>query len=155
MFQTLALAATLSLSNDGLVARPPAEVRMSADRLEMIDQAVRKGMNAGGYPGAAVIVGRKGAIVYDRGFGKLSWGVGSPAVTTRESIYDLASLTKVVATTTAAMILYDEGKLDLDAPVQRYVPDFVGARKNEATVSMLLAHRAGLAAGRELWRKAT
>lgn len=127
---------------------------MSPERLETISRVVRKGMFAGGYPGAAVVVGRKGSIVYEEGFGTLSWGKDSRRVSTDESIYDLASLTKVVGTTTAAMILFDEGKLRLDDKVQKYVPDFVGSRKETITVRMLLSHQSGLPAGRELWRKA-
>lgn len=137
-----------------LRVRQPAEVGMSADRLEIIDRVVRRGIWAGGYPGAAVIVGRKGAIVYEQGFGALAWGTTARPVAPDESIYDVASLTKVVGTTTAAMILYDRGKLDLDAKVQRYLPEFTGGKKGDVTVRMLLSHRSGLPAGRELWRKA-
>src|SRR5690606_34998944 len=66
--------------------------------------------------------------------------------------YDLASLTKVVGTTTAVMLLYDDGKLELDAPVKRYVPGFSGGLKDQVTVRQLLTHRSGLPAGRDLWR---
>jgi len=127
---------------------------MSPDRLETIDRIVHRGITAGGFPGAAVIVGRRGAIVYEHGFGNLSWELLSNAVSTEESIYDLASLTKVVGTTTAAMVLFDEGRLNLDAPVSTYVPEFSGGLKDAVTVRMLLSHQSGLPAGRELWRKA-
>ena len=128
---------------------------MSPARLEVIGRILEKGIASGGFPGAAVIVGRRGAIVYDRGFGTLAWsGAGAVPVRTDSSIYDLASLTKVVGTTTALMILYDEGKIHLDDRVQKYVPDFVGWKKDQVTIRMLLAHRGGLAPGRELWRKA-
>jgi CubicO group peptidase (beta-lactamase class C family) len=127
---------------------------MSPARLDNISRVVNRGIAAGGFPGAAVIVGRRGAVVYEQGFGALSWGAGATRVSTDSSIYDVASLTKVVATTTAAMILFDEGKIDLDEKVSRYVPDFAGGNREMATVRMLLAHRAGLPAGRELWRKA-
>src|SRR6185369_10389959 len=98
---------------EGLQSRAPAEVGMSPDRLEIIDRIMHRGIAAGGFPGAAVIVGRRGAIVYEQGFGNLSWGASSATVSADESIYDIASLTKVVGTTTATMVLYDEGKLDL------------------------------------------
>jgi CubicO group peptidase (beta-lactamase class C family) len=127
---------------------------MSPARLDNISRVINRGIAAGGFPGAAVIVGRRGAVVYEQGFGALSWGTGATRVSTDSSIYDVASLTKVVATTTAAMILFDEGKIDLDEKVSHYVPDFVGGKRDMATVRMLLAHRAGLPAGRELWRKA-
>jgi CubicO group peptidase (beta-lactamase class C family) len=149
------LAAAASLHDDGLVVRPPEDVGMSPARLGVIDRVVEKGIASGGFPGAAVIVGRRGAIVYDRAFGNLAWsGSGATPVSTDSSIYDLASLTKVVGTTTAIMILYDEGKIRLDDRVQKYVPDFVGWKKDQVTIRMLLAHRGGLAPGRVLWKKA-
>ncbi|MHB1313497.1 MAG: serine hydrolase domain-containing protein [Gemmatimonadaceae bacterium] len=125
---------------------------MSAERLEIIDRVVREGIHAGGFPGAAVVVGRRGAIVWKKGFGTLGWGLNSEAVSADRTIYDLASLTKVIATTTGAMILYDEGKLSLDAKVADILPGFEGRWKDEVTVRLLLTHRGGLPAGRDLWR---
>ncbi len=126
---------------------------MSAERLANIERVVQHGLDAGGYPGASVVVGRKGYAVMSRGFGSLDWSGRSP-VTVNESIYDLASLTKVIGTTTAIMVLFDQGRIDLDAPVSRYLPDFSGGLKDQVTVRHLLTHRAGLPAGRELWRMA-
>jgi CubicO group peptidase (beta-lactamase class C family) len=127
---------------------------MSASRLESIDRVVRRGIKAGGYPGAAVVVGRKGVSVWQKGFGNLSWSDASGSVDPDRTIYDVASLSKVVGTTTAVMVLYDEKKVDLDAPVFRYLPAFSGGLKDRVTVRMLLTHRSGLPAGRDLWRKA-
>lgn len=153
MLLTLSLAFVLT-AGDGLPSRSPAEVRMSADRLRAIDRVVRRGLDAGGFPGASVVVGRDGYSVFEKGFGRLDWRDGSPAVRADRTIYDLASLTKVVATTTAAMLLYDEGRLDLDAPVSSYLPGFSGGDKDRVTVRHLLTHRSGLPAGRQLWRLA-
>lgn len=125
---------------------------MSAARLAKIDHVVMRGIQAGGYPGAAVVVGRKGAAVWERGFGRLDWTGSSPTVDPAESIYDLASLTKVIGTTTALMILYDEGKIHLDDPVSKYIPEFSGGEKDLVTLRLLLEHRSGLPAGRDLWR---
>ncbi|MBC8088353.1 MAG: beta-lactamase family protein [Phycisphaerae bacterium] len=136
----------------GLPVSAPAAVGMSAERLATIDRVVRRGITAGGFPGAAVVVGRKGYSVWSKGFGSLDWTAGGLPVTSSQSIYDLASLTKVIATTTAIMVLYDEGKVSLDAPVSRYLPTFSGGLKDQVTVKHLLTHRAGLAPGRELWR---
>ena len=144
-------AVTRPLVPGGLPEREPAAVGMSAERLATIDRVVQRGIEAGGYPGASLVVGRKGYAVWQRGFGTLDWTRQS-RVTADESIYDLASLTKVVATTTAIMVLYDQGKVELDAPVSRYLPDFTGELKDRVTVRHLLTHRAGLSAGRELWR---
>jgi CubicO group peptidase (beta-lactamase class C family) len=127
---------------------------MSAERLGTIERVVQRGLSAGGYPGAAVIVGRKGYSVLSRGYGSLDWS-GRVPVSTQESLYDLASLTKVVGTTTAVMVLFDQGKIALDAPVARYLPDFSGGLRDQVTIRHLLTHRGGLPAGRELWRHGT
>lgn len=137
----------------GLPEREPAAAGMSAERLRAIDRLVQRGVDAGGYPGAAVVVGRNGYAVWSRGFGTLDWTKRS-RVSARESLFDLASLTKVVATTTAIMMLYDQGRIDLDAPVSRYLPQFSGGLRDQVTVTHLLTHHSGLPAGRELWRSA-
>ena len=152
MLKVIVTALSLVNGNGGLPAKAPDAVGMSASRLESIDRVVQRGIKAGGYPGAAVVVGRKGAAVWERGFGKLSWENSSSAVDAEHTIYDIASLSKVVGTTTAIMVLYDEKKVDLDAPVFRYIPAFSGGLKDQVTVRDLLTHRSGLPAGRDLWR---
>jgi serine-type D-Ala-D-Ala carboxypeptidase len=142
------------LSGEGLPVKAPGEVGMSAARLSAIDRVVNRGIQAGGFPGAAVVVGRKGAAVREKGFGAVSYARNAEKVTADNTIYDLASLTKVVGTTTAIMILLDEGKIALDAPVQRYLPAFAGGEKHAVTIEQLLTHRSGLPAGRALWRTA-
>jgi CubicO group peptidase (beta-lactamase class C family) len=138
--------------SDGLPVNTPKSVGMSAARLASIDRIVMRGINAGGYPGASVVIGRNGYAVFQKGFGKLGWTTSSARVTADRSIYDLASLTKVVGTTTAAMVLFDQGRLDLEAPVSTYLPAFSGGWKDSVTVRHLLTHRSGLPAGRDLWR---
>lgn len=152
MLRVILTVLTLSHGNDGLPAKAPDAVGMSSSRLEAIDRVVQRGITAGGYPGAAVVVGRKGAAVWEKGFGKLSWSPVSSQVDANKTIYDIASLSKVVGTTTAIMLLYDERKVDLDAPVLRYLPAFSGGLKDQVTVRELLTHRSGLPAGRDLWR---
>ena len=154
MFFELLVAAVTTLPADGLPIKAPTAVGMSAARLATIDRVVQRGLDAGGYPGAAVVVGRKGATVWQKGFGHLGWAADSPAVLPDQTIYDLASLTKVIGTTTAAMILFDEGKLVLDEKVTHYLPGFGGGEKDLVTVRELLEHRSGLPAGRDLWRHA-
>lgn len=152
MVAHLALALVLAAATEKLPVRSPRAVGMSAERLATIDRVVRRGITAGGYPGASVVIGRRGAAVMQKGFGHLGWTSESPDVNADRTIYDLASLSKVIGTTTAIMILYDEGRLDLDAPVSRYIPEFSGGTKDLVTVRHLLTHRSGLPAGRELWR---
>ena len=142
-------------TGDGLPAKAPSAVGMSAARLANIDRVIERGIRAGGYPGAAVVVGRKGAAVWEKGFGRLAWAGDAGSVVPERTIYDLASLTKVVGTTTAVMILFDEGKLHLDDRVVQYIPEFGGGAKDNVTIRMLLEHRSGLPAGRDLWRMAS
>ena len=151
MFSLLFTAFSLA-AGDGLPVKAPRTVGMSAERLRKIDHVIERGISAGGYPGAAVVVGRKGAAVWEKGFGRLSWSRDEAPVVPERSIFDLASLTKVVGTTTAIMILFDEGKVALDDPVSKYVPEFSGGAKDYVTVRQLLEHRSGLPAGRDLWR---
>ena len=136
----------------GIPLGSPASVGMSADRLEDITRIVEKGIAAGGFPGASVVVGHKGVSVLQRGYGRLDWASSSPAVNPDRTIYDLASLTKVVGTTTAIMILFDQHRVALDAPVSRYLPEFSGGEKDQVTIRQLLIHRSGLPAGREIWK---
>lgn len=151
-FTFAAEATATRLPSSGLPAREPSAVGMSSARLATIDRVVQRGIDAGGYPGASVVVGRKGFSVWSKGFGALDWTTKGLPVTADQSIYDLASLTKVIATTTAIMVLYDQGKIALDAPVSRYIPSFSGGLKDQVTIKHLLTHRAGLPAGKELWR---
>lgn len=137
-----------------LPALPADSVGMSADRLAAVDHVMERGVAAGGFPGAAVVIGRRDALVLARGYGRLDWSVGSAPVSPSRTLYDLASLTKVVATTTAVMVLYDEHRIELDAPVSHYLPQFAGGAKSRVTIRELLEHRAGLPAGRNLARTA-
>ncbi|HYW49783.1 MAG TPA: serine hydrolase domain-containing protein, partial [Gemmatimonadaceae bacterium] len=152
------IAALPSTGNDsaggGLPKASPESVEMSALRLDAITRVVRRGISEGGFPGAAVVVGRRGSAVYSEGFGRIGWGAESPVVSPDRSVYDLASLTKVIGTTTAIMLLYDEGRIKLDDRVSTFFPEFTGGMREQITIRQLLTHRSGLPAGRDLWRLA-
>ncbi len=154
MVSLLLAALVVAAGGDGLPVKSPASVGMSAKRLAVIDHIVGRGIRAGGFPGAAVVVGREGAAVWQKGFGHIDWKSSSPRVSAQETIFDLASLTKVVGTTTAIMILFDEGRIKLDEPVRTYLPEFSGGAKDSVTIRELLEHRSGLPADRDLWRLA-
>jgi CubicO group peptidase (beta-lactamase class C family) len=152
----VSLLAAIALGfGDGLPGKPPGAVGMSAKRLAAIDRVVGRGIRAGGFPGASVIIGRRGAAVFSKGYGRLTWTKDAARVDPDASLYDLASLTKVVGTTTAIMILYDEGRVALDARVVEYLPAFTGGWKDSITIRQLLTHRSGLPASRDLWKLAT
>jgi CubicO group peptidase (beta-lactamase class C family) len=111
--------------------------------LEAVDAIVEAAVGANAFPGGVLAVGRDGALVHLRAFGRLSYDAGAAEVAT-DTLYDLASLTKVVVTTTLSMILVDEGKLDLDARVHAFFPAFSGPAKERVTVRHLLTHSGGL-----------
>ncbi|MCI1143408.1 beta-lactamase family protein [Sphingomonas sp. WKB10] len=104
------------------------------------------------FPGAVVAVGVHGRLVALKAFGRISYAPDAPPMP-RDAIFDLASLTKVVGTTTAAEILYDRGLLDLDRPVVAYLPSFAGTPGHERiTVRHLLSHSSGLFTTDLLWQ---
>jgi CubicO group peptidase (beta-lactamase class C family) len=152
LLRVILTALTMTRAGDGLPVKSPTEVGMSSSRLAAIERVVERGIKAGGYPGASVIVGRKGAAVFEKGFGRLTWSSNSIPVDAVRTIYDVASLSKVVGTTTAIMILYDENKIRLDDPIVSYIPTFGGGDKDKVTVRQLLTHTSGLPAGRDIWR---
>ena len=134
-----------------LVRADPASVGMSRDLNSTLDSIVRVGMAEGAAPGVALAVGRWGRLVHLRSYGRIDVAPDAPAVTD-STLFDMASLTKVVATTTAAMILEDEGRLDLDAPVHNYLPELNDTTKAKITVRMILTHTGGFEAFAALWR---
>ena len=95
-------------------------------------------------PGAAIAVGRNGRLAYLRGYGSMDWNAGASADVDAGTLYDVASLTKVIATTTVAMMLEESGQLDLDLTVASYLPEFNAPDKSAITVRQLLIHRGGL-----------
>ncbi len=136
-----------------LISALPAVVGMDSTLPARLDSIIRVAIAEGAAPGAAVAVGRYGRLVHLKGYGTLDYATGSPVVDAN-SIYDLASLTKVIATTTSAMILEETGKLDLDRPVHAYVPELDAPDKAVITVRMLLTHTGGFEAGAPLYRQA-
>jgi beta-glucosidase-like glycosyl hydrolase/CubicO group peptidase (beta-lactamase class C family) len=122
-----------------------------------VDSLLEGFVEAGAFPGGVLAVGYQGELAHVRPFGRQTWAENSPVVTA-DTIYDLASLTKVVATTAMAMILVDRGELDLDKPVQDFLPNFTGpcqngACKEKVTVRHLLTHSSGIVAFSDLYKE--
>jgi len=130
------------------LARPPVPVTPPLTqeldpRLSRLDSVARQAIASGGFPGAVILVGHQGKIVYHKAFGYRSILPGRQPMT-KDTIFDLASLTKVIATTTAVMQLVDEGRLSLDDPVGKYWPAFDRNGKRRITIRHLLTHCSGL-----------
>ncbi len=139
-------------ANRDIPAALPESLGFDAPRLDRVREYVASQVDSA-YPGAVVAVGRHGRLALLAAVGH--YGANDLRPVEPETEYDLASLTKVIGLTTACMILVQEGKLDLDAPVQRYVPEFRGAEKDRVTIRLLLTHSAGMHWWRPLFREAT
>jgi CubicO group peptidase (beta-lactamase class C family) len=122
---------------------PPAAAGMRGDSLAAIDRRVRAALAEGLFEGAAVAVGRRGVLVKLTGYGTL----GSAALDPREAVFDIASLTKVVGTTTAAMLAVEADRIELDAPLRRSLEGWAGRDRSAVTLRQLLTHTSGLPAG--------
>ncbi|HEV8409458.1 MAG TPA: serine hydrolase domain-containing protein, partial [Gemmatimonadaceae bacterium] len=105
------------------------------------------------FPGAMAIVGTHDRILAKYGAGHLDWGPEKSPVPTESTMWDMASLTKVIAMTSSMMQLVERHKIDLDAPVQRYLPAWTGPGKEKVTVRHLLTHSSGLPAWRPLYKE--
>lgn len=121
----------------------PADAGFNAEKLAEIDAAIASAIDQQKLPGCVVCIGRRGKITVLKAYGKRSLEPTEEAMTT-DTVFDLASLTKPIATATSAMILVEQGKLKLDAPVASYLPDFAANGKEQVTVEQLLVHTSGL-----------
>jgi len=110
----------------------------------VFDGAVREGIQERVYPGAALVIGSRDSILFAKTYGGFTWSATSPRPSLDSTLWDVASLTKVVATTTAMMILVERGRVALDSPVVRYVPEFNSPGTGVITVRHLLTHTSGL-----------
>ncbi|OLC06034.1 MAG: hypothetical protein AUH42_06420 [Gemmatimonadetes bacterium 13_1_40CM_70_11] len=135
----------------GVAPASPAALGFDSIRLDSVTVYLRSQVDSA-FPSAVVAVGRHGRLALLSAVGH--YGIDDPRPVTPETIYDLASLTKVIGLTTACMLLVDVGKLNLDAPVSRYLPEFRGPGKDRVTVRHLLTHSSGLPAWRPLFREA-
>jgi len=121
----------------------PAAQGINERQLAYIESAVQEAIQKGECPGAVVLVGHQGKVVYRRAFGNRSL-VPEKLPMTEDTIFDIASLTKVMATTPAVMQLVEQGKIRLQDPASKYWPEFEGNGKGEISVRELLTHYSGL-----------
>jgi beta-glucosidase-like glycosyl hydrolase/CubicO group peptidase (beta-lactamase class C family) len=122
----------------------PESVGMNGEKLDKIDGVVAEMIASKAAPGARVLVAKGGTVIFDRSYGHLDYEKSAPV--TSETVYDLASVTKVAATTLAAMFLHSRGELDLSKTLGDYLPELKTTNKGGIILSNLLAHEAGLKA---------
>lgn len=127
----------------GLTHAKPEEVGMDEERLGKIEDVVADGLRRERMPGCVVLVLRRGQIVFFKAFGQRRLQP-EPQPMTTDTLFDLASLTKPVATATALMTLVERGQVRLDQPASNYLPEFRVQGKESITVIQLLTHQSGL-----------
>jgi len=133
------LLGSLSPAALAVVKRPVTP----SERLGVVDSIVQEAIRDQQVPGAVVLVGHDGQVIYRKAFGERSLEPRREPMTV-DTIFDLASLTKVVATTSAVMQLVQEGQVRVNEPVVKYIPEFAENGKEEITVRELLTHYSGL-----------
>src|SRR5438309_5263487 len=123
---------------------PPASAGVSLERLSRMDAVIEAAIGRKELPGAVVLVGHRGRIVWRKAYGARAIEPQREAMTLN-TIFDLASLTKVVATTTSIMILVEQGKVRLSDPVVQFIPEMKGEGRDAITIEQLLTHMTGFA----------
>ena len=121
----------------------PESVNMRSDRLDQIDRIVQYGLDKKNMPGAVVLIARRGTIVFHKAYGHRRLQP-SPEEMTLDTVFDMASITKPVATATSIMKLIEMGKLGLDDRVAKHIPEFAANGKGDITIHQLLTHQGGL-----------
>jgi beta-N-acetylhexosaminidase len=163
VFGEISLKAKSPVSLPGLydigdgIAKPASKMELVTDiRDDLLNESytvLQKAIEDSIFPGAQIAIVHAGKLIANRGFGRQTYHIKSPLVNT-ETIYDLGSVTKVVATTMVAMELYERNQIRLDIPVKSYLPKFKGEFKDSVTVKHLLTHSGGLHWWSELWKYA-
>jgi CubicO group peptidase (beta-lactamase class C family) len=126
---------------------------LPAQSFARVEKVIRRGIRERVFPGAVLIVGRRDTVLYARGFGHVLWDRTSPVPSPARTRYDIASLTKVVASASIAARFVERGVLDIDRPVSAFLPCFSGGARDAVTLRMLLTHSSGLRAWLPLWRE--
>lgn len=116
----------------------PERVGMSSTMLAEVDKLVQDGLDSLMYPGAQVLIARRGKVIYNKGFGKPTYE--SKENITTEHVYDLASLTKILATLPTIMRMEEEGKIALNSTFQELIPEYADSELKDVTVLKALSH---------------
>lgn len=134
----------------------PESVGINAAMLQRIDTIAEFAIKQGATPGCQVLVAKDGKVIFSRNYGSLRYNLnnqGDNQEVSDETLYDLASVTKVTATMQAIMLLSEEGKIDINEKISTYLPDLKGTNKENTKIFDILTHTAGLAIGDPLWTR--
>ena len=129
----------------------PEDADMSSDKLTRIDSLVYDAIAKGAMPGCQVLVARNQKVIYSKSFGTHTYT--DTAAVTNTDLYDIASVSKIAGTALAVMKLFDEGKIDLNKPLSKYLPSLKKSNKKSLVIREVLAHQAGLKSWIPFWKQ--
>lgn len=138
-------------SNDRLGQSLPEMVRMDGNTLNKIDLIAKEAIESMATPGCQVLVARNGKVIFDRSYGYHAYD--SAQQVTPESIYDIASITKVAASLQAITFMEEQGLIDLDKKISFYLTDLQGSNKEDMTIRDILSHQSGLWPYLPFWKQ--
>src|SRR5947207_9224271 len=136
------LAACATVLSAQIQSLPDDHPTAGPVRIEDVDEVINTAISEGRLPGAVLVVGHNGQVVYRKAYGKRAL-VPQPEDMTPDTIFDCASLTKVIATTSSLMKLFEQGKFGLNEKITDYIPEFQGG-KSDITIRNLLTHFSAL-----------
>jgi len=122
----------------------PESVGMDSKKLKVIDSLATHGLYSGMFPGAQILVSRKGKVIYEKNFGYYTPDKSQQV--TDSTLYDVASLTKILATLPMVMQVYDKGLINMDTKLPEMLPEYAKSNKSDVTLKLMLSHYAKLQA---------
>jgi beta-N-acetylhexosaminidase len=145
-----AYGAGMDLIKTRLRPDDPSAAGFDPVRLRAIDGIIEQAIGDSAFPAAQVAIVRDGLLVWNRSYGTYAYDLKAREIS-NATLFDLASVSKVIGTTSSVMLLADRGKIGLDDPVSKYIPQFADPPKSQITIRHLLLHRGGLPPFRKLW----
>jgi CubicO group peptidase (beta-lactamase class C family) len=133
----------INVKKEALQSSTLYDIDLKDNSFDIVDELMDKAVEDSVFPGGVLLVSKDGKVFYNKAFGNFTYDENSKPIQ-RNTIFDLASLSKVIGTTNAAMKLVDENKLNLESPVSTYLPQFNSKGKDKVLIKNLLQHDSGL-----------
>jgi len=140
------------IREQGVVGYSTAQFEGLTDNIELVGDIAKLGIEKFATPGCQLSVIKNGSVVFEKSYGHFTYD--SLKSVENSTLYDLASVTKVIATLPAIALLIDQGKIQLDDPIGKYLPGFAGSNKSHVTIKQLLAHNGGIRSYIPFWKRA-
>ena len=129
----------------------PEIVGIASHTLEEVSHVVQQAIDSGAFPGCRVLVARAGKVVYDESFGTISYDLDTAV--NEQTLYDLASISKVIGTGSALMSLFETGQVDLEQKLSKYMPKLAGTTKENLIIKDVMLHQSGMYSYWPFWRR--